>query len=201
MARTQSENYPEIRREILRRSAGLFAEKGYPNSTISDLAEANGMSRGLLYHYFASKEAILDEMLNDHLDRMLAEVQAAAGKDGDPETRFRRVIRTIVLINADSKDLQIVLLHDLHNLKDAERLAIVRKQRAILSVISALIKACDRGHRIDDRTLMAHTMMFVGMINYTYIWYDPAGPVGPEEYADMVADTYFGGVRTSATGH
>jgi len=195
MARTQSENYPEIRKEFLRRSAALFARKGYPNSTISDLAKASGMSRGLLYHYFDSKEAVLNEMLNDHLDQMLAAVREAAEHGSDPETLFRDTIRTIVLINAHSKDLQIVLLHDLHNLKQADREIVVSKQRAILAAISALIKACDGGRKIDDRTLMAQTMMFVGMINYTYIWYDPDGPVGPEEYAQMVADTYLGGLR------
>lgn len=195
MARTQSENYPEIRREILRRSAAVFARKGYASTTIADLAEANGISRGLLYHYFASKEAILGEMLNEHLDMLLANLRAAAQKGADAAARFRNTIRAMVRINAQSKDLQITLLHDLQNLGAADRAVIVRKQREILSVISALITACDRGRKINERTVKAQTMMFMGMINYTYLWYDPNGPVGPEEYADMVADTYLGGLQ------
>ena len=71
MARTQSENYADIRREILRRSAALFARVGYPNASIADLAKANRISRGLLYHYFDSKEKILAEMLSEHLDFLL----------------------------------------------------------------------------------------------------------------------------------
>lgn len=190
MARSQSDNYPEIRRDILRRSADLFARRGYPNSTISDLAAANNMSRGLLYHYFESKQAILDEMLNEHLDLLLAEVHGTSERGADPESRFRNTVRAIGLINARSKDLQIVLLHDLQNLEPEDRAVIVRKQREILALISALIRACDPGHKIDDRTLKVRTMMFMGMINYTYLWYDPNGLVGPEEYAGMVADTY-----------
>jgi AcrR family transcriptional regulator len=196
MARTQSENYSEIRREFLRRSAELFARKGYPNSTISDLGEASGMSRGLLYHYFDSKEAILDEMLNEHLDLLLGEVRFAAKREGEPEARLRRTVHAMILINARSKDLQIVLLHDLQNLKPADRAVIVRKQRDILAVVSALIKACDRAGKVDERTLKVQTMMLVGMINYTYLWYDSKGPVGPEEYADLVADTYLAGLRS-----
>lgn len=195
MARTQSENYGEIRREILRRSAAVFAEKGYANTSIGDLAAENGISRGLLYHYFASKEALLGEMLNDHLDMMLAELKAAAVQGNDPEARFRETVLTMVRINARSKDLQVVLLHDLQNLGSAERESIVGKQREILAVARDLIKACDRGRRIDGRTLMVHTMMLVGMINYTYLWYDPEGAVGPDEYAEMVADTYLGGLN------
>lgn len=195
MARTQSENYPEIRREILRRSAVLFARLGYPNASIADLAKANRISRGLLYHYFDSKERILAEMLNEHLDFLLGEVQKAARRGADAEARFRETVRAMVLVNADSKDLQIVLLHDLHNLKPADRAAIVRKQRDIIAILSDLVRACDSRGKIGARTLMVQTMMLIGMINYTYIWYDPAGPVTPAEYAELVSATYLGGLK------
>ena len=195
MARTQSLNYPEIRREILRRSAALFARQGYPNASIADLAAANKISRGLLYHYFDSKEKILAEMLNEHLDFLLAETRKASQRGADAATRFRDTVRAMVLINADSKDLQIVLLHDLHNLRAADRAAIVKKQRAIIAILSELVLACDARRKIDRRTLMVQTMMLIGMINYTYIWYDPAGPVTPAEYAELVAGTYLGGLQ------
>jgi AcrR family transcriptional regulator len=195
MARTQALNYDEIRRAILRRSATLFARRGYPNASIADLAAANRISRGLLYHYFESKEKILAEMLNEHLDMLLAEVAKAAGRPGDAETRFRDTVRKMVLINADSKDLQIVLLHDLQNLKSTERAGIVMKQRKIVSILRDLVRECDGRKKINGRTLMVQTMMLIGMINYTYIWYDPAGPVTPAEYAELVASTYLGGLK------
>ena len=196
MARTQSLNYPEIRREILRRSAALFARRGYPNASIADLAAANRVSRGLLYHYFDSKEKILAEMLNEHLDMLHAEVSRASQGDGAAEARFRATVRAMVEINAGSKDLQIVLLHDLQNLKAADRAEIVRKQRKIVGILRDLVLACDSKGKIDRRTLMVQTMMLIGMINYTYIWYDPAGPVTPTEYADLVSSTYLGGSKS-----
>ena len=199
MARTQAENYPEIRREILRRSAALFARLGYPNASIADLAEANKVSRGLLYHYFDSKEKILAEMLHEHLDMLLAEVRRAAARAdnglGDADTRLRETVRTMVSINAESQDLQVVLLHDLQNLKPAERAAIVGKQREIIRIVGDLVAACDTRGKVTRRTQMAATMMLIGMINYTYLWYDPAGAVKPAEYAAMVADNFLGGLR------
>lgn len=195
MARTQAENYPEIRREILRRSAALFARLGYPNASIADLAEANRISRGLLYHYFDSKEKILAEMLTEHLDMLLAEVKRAAAKGGDADARLRETVRTMVAINAGSQDLQVVLLHDLQNLKPAERTAIVGKQREIIRIVGEIVAACDTRGKITRRTQMAETMMLIGMINYTYLWYDPSGPVKPAEYAEMVANNFLGGLR------
>ena len=194
MARTQSENYPEIRLGILAVSASLFARLGYATTTIADLAAANGISRGLLYHYFASKEALLSEMLQAHLDMLLAEIRASARDGTTPEDRLRNSVRKMVAINAGSKDLQIVLLHDLQNLQVEEREAIVGKQKDILAVVAELIRDCDHRRKYDRRQLKAQTMLFMGMINYTYLWYDPKGPVGPAEYADMVADTYLAGL-------
>lgn len=191
MARPRAENYDETRRSILGRSATAFARRGYANTTINDLAEANGVSRGLLYHYFTSKEALLREMLTTHLDYLLQALTEAADGDDGVETRFRRMVDVFVRINAETTDLQIVLLHDLQNLADAERAEIVGKQDQILAVIAALVDALipdgDTGVR------KARTMMLIGMINYTYLWYDPNGPVGPQAYAGMVANTFLTG--------
>lgn len=195
MARTQAENYPEIRKGILRRSAALFALRGYANASIADLAAANGMSRGLLYHYFASKEALLAEMLHEHLDFLLAELRAAAEGPGSPESRFRATLRRFVAINATSQDLQIVLLHDLQSLGEPDRAAVVAKQRLILAVIARLIDDLPGAATLPRKARPARTMMLIGMINYTYVWYDPTGPVGPEAYADMAAECFLAGLQ------
>lgn len=195
MARTQAANYDDIRRGILSRAAAVFAEKGYARATIFDLAEACGISRGALYHYFTSKEAILNEMLLSHLDLMYEETLAAANVGGAPEARLRSVIRSMVMVNAGSQKEQIVLLNDLSNLEDAERRVIVKKQNDIVAVFSQMILALDGGRKIDAKNLKAYTFMYLGMINYTYLWYDPAGPVPPETYARMVSDAVIAGIR------
>jgi AcrR family transcriptional regulator len=191
MARTQAKNYDEVRSGILDRSAGVFAAQGYAAASIADLARANGVSKGLLYHYFASKEALLDEMLNSHLDMMLDQVREAAGIGERAEDRFRSAVRRFVAINAASQSLQIVLLRDLKALGEAERAVIVEKQRRILAIVRGLIAELTGA---EGAELTARTMMFVGMINYTWVWYDPDGPVGPDAYADMAAETFLKGV-------
>lgn len=193
MARTQAKNYDEVRQGILGRSAEVFAERGYAAASIADLARANGVSRGNLYHYFASKEALLEEMLNDHLDMMVDAVGAAAKRGETPEARFRSAVTEFVRINAASRALQIVLLHDLQHLGEEQRAAIVEKQRRILAIVKDLIAAL-LPEPVPEAELTARTMMFVGSVNYTYVWYDPDGPVGPDAYAEMAADSFLRGI-------
>src|SRR6202008_4906017 len=102
MARTLSENYDDIQRGILPTACGLFARQGYMRSSIADLADACKLSRGALYHYFDSKEAILCAILDAHVREMIQHVEAALAPGGQTLVQFRNVIRAIVEVNAKS---------------------------------------------------------------------------------------------------
>jgi AcrR family transcriptional regulator len=72
MARTeeQNEQIREARKERIRLEAlRQFSEKGLCATRIQDIAAGAGMSQGLLYHYYNSKEAIYLDMINDALDK------------------------------------------------------------------------------------------------------------------------------------
>ena len=55
---------PTRREELLAIAAGLFAERGFKNTTVRDIADAAGILSGSLYHHFDSKEAMVDELLD-----------------------------------------------------------------------------------------------------------------------------------------
>ena len=81
MARTRSENYDGIHLGIFTNAAALFSAQGYMRSSIADLADACKLSRGALYHYFDSKEAILFAILDAHVREMLLRVEAAVAEE------------------------------------------------------------------------------------------------------------------------
>jgi AcrR family transcriptional regulator len=56
-------NHNEYREELLRKSFLLFSRKGYSNVTIRELAKVLGISTGLLYHYFDSKDTLFEQMV------------------------------------------------------------------------------------------------------------------------------------------
>src|SRR3954468_19960819 len=76
------------RAEIVAEAERLFSERGYEKTRMSDLAENVGITKGLLYWYFESKEALIAEIMVD-LRRRLREAQrhALAGVD-DPLSRI-----------------------------------------------------------------------------------------------------------------
>ena len=193
MARTRSENYDGIHLGILTNAAALFSAQGYMRSSIADLADACGLSRGALYHYFDSKEAILFAILDAHIREMIRHVEAAVAAGGPTLTQFQNVIRTIVEVNAKSPDEQRVLIHDLSFLNEDEQRAIKNLERQLVDIVSDLLVRLDAEGRIVKRTKKIYAMILFGIINYTYTWYDPKGGIGPREFADMAVELFLNG--------
>ena len=73
---TVREDQKEKRRqEILFTGLALFIQKGYSGTTIKDIAQAVGMSVGLLFHYFASKEALYLELVTLGVEGPMSSLQ------------------------------------------------------------------------------------------------------------------------------
>jgi len=193
MARTQSKLYPEIRQGILKSAANLFAEKGFSTTTIVDLAAACQSSRGALYHYFSSKEEILTQILEEHVSSMLDVLVQLGEERLEPDAHLRAVARTMMRLNSENQSEQIVLLNDWNQLDEKKRQEIGAMQRRIISIIRDVLARLDQRHRLTPRLATSYAMSLLGSINYTYAWFDPKGPVSPEEYADQVVDVFLHG--------
>jgi AcrR family transcriptional regulator len=85
---------PESRRDqILAIAATLFAERGFKNTTVRDIADAAGILSGSLYHHFDSKEAIVDELLDTFQTELWKEYDAIEASDVTPRAKLEAVVR------------------------------------------------------------------------------------------------------------
>lgn len=194
MARSRSENYEDIQLGILANAARLFATQGYERSSIGDLADACRLSRGALYHYFESKEAILYTMLETHVRGMLKRVHDALALTGGTATdQLAALIEAAVEYNATGRYEQMILLNDLQSLGEREQKVIKGLERQIVDVVSEVLARIDARGKITPTTRKVYTMALLGTINYLYTWYDPQGSVKPKQYARMATDLFLNG--------
>ena len=77
----RSTGQEDKRRLILDAAVRVFARKGYHTSRVGDIAEEAGVAHGLLYHYFRSKEELLEAVLDQHY--FLPELRRIASSDRD----------------------------------------------------------------------------------------------------------------------
>ncbi|HOO28714.1 MAG TPA: TetR/AcrR family transcriptional regulator [Lachnospiraceae bacterium] len=96
----RSEQKKKRREDILRAGLDLFIRKGYTAATVKDIAEAVGMSVGLLFHYFDSKEALYEELIKYGISGPMGTIAQA---DMEPIAFFELAAGQI--INYIQKDL------------------------------------------------------------------------------------------------
>lgn len=89
--RTDVENQrirDERREKIVEAAVKVFARKGLNGTKIADIAAAAGMSHGLVYHYFASKEAVFTELVDRAMMGAVMSTQGALEQSGSPWERL-----------------------------------------------------------------------------------------------------------------
>ena len=84
---------PTRRSELLSIAARLFAERGFKNTTVRDIADAAGILSGSLYHHFDSKESMVDELLDSFQRSLWEQYDAIEASDRTPREKLEAVVR------------------------------------------------------------------------------------------------------------
>jgi TetR/AcrR family transcriptional regulator, cholesterol catabolism regulator len=173
--------YDEKLESILRTSAAIFAEKGYHQASIRDIARATGVSLSGLYYYFNSKEELLF-LIQDHafgtlqagLDRLLA-------GEADAQRRLRLLmenhLRYFIANTAEMK----VLSHESESLNGEFRNRVNAKKRRLTETAMEILRDLRPDGGLDLRVA---TFALFGMMNWLYNWHRPDRDVSLEKLVD-----------------
>lgn len=195
MPRGRSPGYDDQRERILSQAARLFAQRGYSATSMNEVAEACGMSKPSLYHYFRDKYALLVSIAEGHVVRLEALVDELAGQRLAPEPRLRQLIRRFVEEYASAQHSHRVLTEDVRFLRPADRSRILAAERRIVAAFARVTGAL-RPALQQSGLAKPVTMLLFGMINWMFTWLRPDGQLTYAAMAPMVADLFFGGVRS-----
>lgn len=189
MARPKSLQHEIRRDEILDIAAQCFAERSYPAASMNDIAAAGGTSKARLYHYYDSKEAILFDLLDRYTQRLLALIGQAEAtaqrRDLDDRAALHELIRSFLQEYETSATRHVALLHDTKFLGESQRELILDRQRDVVSAVTRFLRRAYPA-RVNAVNQTALTMMLFGMINWTFTWLRPAGPLSYGAFAEEV---------------
>jgi AcrR family transcriptional regulator len=144
---------------IITAAAALFRERGYRGTSIDDIGGAVGLTGPALYRHFASKEALLAELLERALDRARRDLDAAEAAGGGPRALLQRIVAAAVAQVADEGELVLVAAREIGHLGQEARTRIVRGQRGILDAwVEALRRARSGGPRAEARPELVRSM-------------------------------------------
>lgn len=197
MARTQAADYDKRREAIMRTAADLYAARGFLGTSVGQIAETGNISKSLLYHYYQSKEDILFDVMDSHVEALLEATKTVLAEDLPAPDKIRRLSARLMEAYVEAQSHQKVLLNELVNLPEARRRIIVDHQRWLLDAVDGLVAEIRPELAKDHARLRATTMLFFGMLNWTHTWYDPSGKVKPATFAAMAADSFLAGLAVA----
>jgi TetR/AcrR family fatty acid metabolism transcriptional regulator len=130
----------EKRRVILDAAVRVFARQGFHTCRVSDIADEAGVAYGLVYHYFSSKEQILDTLFLERWDVMLTAIAEADASERSPRDKLHAIAAFIIDSYRHDPELMKVIIVEVTraaNTFGLTHLAKIRDAYAGIAVIVA----------------------------------------------------------------
>jgi AcrR family transcriptional regulator len=181
--------------QIYSTARSLFSERGYPATTVRDIAREMKMQAGSLYAHIESKEDVLWEIVERAAEQFLAAVEPIALSGESPTEKLRQMVRAHVQVVADNLEDATIFLHEWKFLGEERRRAIAARrndyERLYRHVIDEGIQA--RAFASADPKMAA--LLVLSAVNWMPQWYNPDGPLSPQEVADSFSEMILRGLE------
>lgn len=193
MARTRALDFEDRQKDILRAAAVLFAERGYSETLLEDIAEKCGIGKSSLYHYHRSKHAILHSLITWKIEDLAWKVEAAVEQSPDARSKLRALVHTLIKEYIRVPEEVTVLLTQTRHLNKTAQRTTAQIQNRIINRAVLLLLEIRPDAEIPRRKSTALAMLFFGMVNWVHVWYKPSGSIKPDDLTTLIVDTFLDG--------
>ena len=189
------------RRQILDAAVRVFARQGFHTCRVSDIADEAGVAYGLVYHYFQSKEQVLDTLFLERWNILLEAIGEIDARDQPARAKLRSIAGFIIDSYSKDPDLMKVFIVEVTRAANTFGRRHLGKIREAFSGIAEIVeKAQKSGEFTDTVTPTFAAMAFYGAIEQVLTgWiFDvlPGAPADVDQAKTFVVETICSGLET-----
>jgi len=180
--------------QVLIKAAELIREKGFDSTSVNEISQAIGITKGGLYYYIKGKRDLLYQIMKhglSNLDTWTREVQEIE----DPEQRLRMLIRYHIGSIARGKGALTAVSEEVQALDEENQIEILRLKRSYFDFVRGILEELQTEGKVRDMDLSVATFNVLGMVLHFARWYREDGEFEPAEVADQIADFAIAGLR------
>jgi AcrR family transcriptional regulator len=191
------------RRLILDAAVRVFANQGFHACRVSDIADEAGVAYGLVYHYFDSKDEVLNTLFLERWDVMLELIRDVDQRQIPPREKLREITSFIVDSYRHDPDLMKVIIVEVTRAANSFGRTHLAKIREAYEGIAEIVEKAQReGAFTSEVTAQFGAMAFYGAIEQVLTgWIFDLLPQGDEEFEQaktFVVETICGGLDAPA---
>ena len=153
------------RRQILDAAIRVFAQQGFHATRVSDIADEAGVAYGLVYHYFRSKDEVLNELFSERWSLLLAAIEEADRTGSSPRAKLAAVASFIVdSYRHDQELMKVIIVEVTRAANSFGRTHLPEIRRAYESIAKIVADGQQAGAFRDDVDPAFASMFFYGAI-------------------------------------
>lgn len=181
--------------KIINCAALLFAKYGYNATSIKSIAESCKVSKSLIYHYYFSKEDMLYDIAQSHINKLISIIDDCSRLRFETnQLKLKKIISQFMIEYKTSKNRHKILIQDIEFLKPSRQKKIKSLQMRVVRSIAEILKKINP--QIDEvKDLIPVTMGLFGMINWTFTWINPSGKMTYKDVSDLFTNIFINGLK------
>jgi TetR/AcrR family transcriptional regulator, cholesterol catabolism regulator len=187
------------RDQLLAIAAGLFAEKGFKNTTVRDIADAAGILSGSLYHHFDSKESMVDEILQTFQTELFAAYDEVLASNDDARTKIERAVRLSFEAIDRHRHEVAIFQNEADYLGGFPRFAYLAERNAQSRNVwmTLLTEGVETGVLRADLDVTLTYRFIRDTVWVAVRWYRPDGSLSPDAIADQYLTILLDGIANA----
>ncbi|SCK52607.1 transcriptional regulator, TetR family [Streptomyces sp. WMMB 322] len=185
-----------VPQRLMAAATRLFSERGYDRTSVQEIVEAAGVTKGALYHYFGSKDDLLHEIYGRLLRLQQERLDTYADAEQPVEDRLRRAAADVVVTTIDNLDDARIFFRSMHQLSPEKQKQVRAERRRYHERFRDLVAEGQR-EGVFSRATPADLVVdyHFGSVHHLSTWYRPEGRLTPQEVADHLADLLLRALR------
>lgn len=185
-----------VQRRLMAAATRLFADRGYDRTSVQEIVEAAGVTKGALYHYFGSKDDLLHEIYARLLRLQQEHLDAVADAAGPVQERLRRAAADVVVTTIDNLDDAAIFFRSMHQLSPDKQKQVRAERRRYHERFRALVEEGQQSGVFSTATPADLIVDYhFGSVHHLSSWYRPDGALTPQQVADHLADLLLRALR------
>ncbi|MGH2922471.1 MAG: TetR/AcrR family transcriptional regulator [Solirubrobacterales bacterium] len=190
---------PDKRRAILDAAIQVFARQGFHSARVSDVAAEAGVAYGLVYHYFDSKDQMLNELFSERWSLLLEAIRQADAELETPEEKLKAAAGFIIESYRHNPELMKVIIVEVTRAANSfGRTHLPEIRDAYDQIAKIVADAQESGRFRDDVSPDFAAMLFYGAIEQLLTgWIFEVVPASDEDFEaakGLVVETICGGL-------
>ncbi|MEY9850176.1 TetR/AcrR family transcriptional regulator [Streptacidiphilus sp. MAP5-3] len=187
-----------VQERLLAAASSLFAERGFAPTSVQEIVELAGVTKGAMYHYYSSKDDLLQQIYTRLLHVQAERLDAIVARDVQVDLRLSAAAADVVVTTLEHLDDAMVSWRSMHMLP-ADRLAQVRAdRRRYHERFRALIEeGQSAGLFRADVSADLVTHQFFGGVHHLGSWYRVDGELTPAAIGAAFAELLLRGLQPS----